>query len=361
MSLITEAWKTAQREKQRRESDAGTPVAPVLVPLRTQSRSSFDWGRALTIAVSGLVIVVALALMARRLREPATLPALPPAPSPLAGSPLLAEPSALPSATPAPRLRIPTPIGDSFRPVTAASAPVTRSPNAPASPIVRQADAAAAPAPASANAIVRQTGRLRIALDEPRAADAAGLFAEALVAHRAGDLRSARALYERVLAIAPNDADALNNLGVLLSAQGELDRALQLLRRAASIAPANAGTWNNIGAVLRELGRSSDATAAFQHALSLDPEQERAKVGLAQQYISAGEWAQARALLESVIARNPSQAEAQYALGQTLEMLDDRGGAIRAFKAFILVAPPRLAAHVQRVRQHVDSLESASR
>jgi Tfp pilus assembly protein PilF len=195
-------------------------------------------------------------------------------------------------------------------------------------------------------------------MEQPRQSDAATLLAEAIAAHRAGDLALARALYERVLLIAPNDADALNNLGVLFSGDREFDRALNLLGRAAAVAPRNAGIWNNIGAALREQGHGSEAVAAFQHALAIDPQHQGAKIGLAQQFLLIGSAPQARALLEEVLSANPTLPEAQYALGQALELQGDRAGAIRAFSAFMRLAPARLAAHVERVRRHVDSLSA---
>jgi Tfp pilus assembly protein PilF len=201
-------------------------------------------------------------------------------------------------------------------------------------------------------------GRLRIAVEQTVPTDAARFFAEALAAHRAGNLAVARPLYERVLTLAPNDADALNNLGVLLSTEREFDRALELLRRAAAVAPTNAGTWNNIGAALREQGHAAEAATAFRRALMLDPQHQGAKVGLAQQYLATGAPAQARALLDEVLAANPALAEAHYTLGQALELLGDRAGAIRSYAAFMRLAPARLAEHVERVRRHVDSLSA---
>ena len=206
----------------------------------------------------------------------------------------------------------------------------------------------------------RQTGTLRISVDQPRDGDAAQLFAMAVAAHRAGDLASARALYDRVLLMTPNDVDALNNMGVLLSAMREFGRAELLLRRAISLSPRNASVWSNLGTVLRESGQSSDAVAAFQHALSIEPTHQGARVSLAQQYLSINMLAQARVLLEEVVAVNPAVPEAQYALGQVLELQGDKPGALRAYNAFIRVAPARFAAHVERVRRRVDAL-SASR
>lgn len=373
MSLIADALKTAQRQKQMRES--GRPSgSPLLVHLRTPD-TAFSWPRAMVMAVSGVVIVVSMFVLVHRMKSRAPLVPLPPVPSPLAGTPLLSEP---PTRTSAPRpMQAGTFRVDSMR---RGRDPVQGSPSVPerygASATVSEGTQrrVAAPAPRPepsvetqgrpveqseppvAVAPSRPPGRLRIAVQEPTTSDAASLFAHALAAHRANDLAVARPLYERVLALAPNDADALNNLGVLMTSLREFDRALDLLRRAASIAPQNAGTWNNIGAALREQGHGIDASAAFRHALGIDPQHQGAKVGLAQQYLASGAAADARRLLEEVLVLNPNLAEAHYTLGQALEVLGDRAGAVREYSAFIRLAPARLAEHVERVRRHVDSL-----
>lgn len=372
MSLIADALKTAQRQRQMRESGGNPTVAPVLLSLRPGQRA-FDWRRALTVGVSAVVIVVSLVIMVARMKPKPALTTLPPVPSPLAGTPLLAEntrqgspggssPQAtIPAADRAYAARVasvpPIRLAPSAPPRNAESTPAV--PLKEESPAQLQGRSTADSVPLNPSR-VQPGGRLRIAMEQPPQSDVARLFAEALAAHRAGNLALARPLYERVLFFTPNDADALNNLGVLLSAQREFDRALELLRRAASVAPNNAGTWNNIGAVLREQGRNSDASAAFRHALTIDPRHQGAMVGLAQQNLANGLHGQARALLEEVLAMNPGLAEAHYALGQVLELQGDKAGAIRSFSAFLRLAPPRLADHVERVRRHVDSLTAGT-
>lgn len=368
MSLIADALKTAQREKQRRESGGAPSMSPVLVPIRARAHPSSSWGRALTIGISAMVTVVAIAVMVERMKKPrATMSALPPITSPLPNT-----------ATPDDNARR----GPSEPTITRTA--TSRYATRPSSARVRQPSRAnAQPAPVaatkSATAVLQgqakadsiaigaappardvlSAGRLRIAVERPPVQPAAArLFAEALAAHRAGDLATAQPLYERVLLLAPNHADALNNLGVILSGQREFDRALDLLRRAASIAPRSAGIWNNIGTALREQGRASDGVAAYRHALTLDPQHQGARVGLAQQYLAIGSVAEARRLLEDVLATNPLLPEAHYALGQALELQGDRAGAIRAYSEFIRRAPPGLAEYAERTRRHVDSLSS---
>src|SRR5205085_414467 len=157
---------------------------------------------------------------------------------------------------------------------------------------------------------------LHIAVEQPRDANAAELFVLAVTAHRAGDLISARSLYERVLLLVPADIDAMNNLGVLLQSTRDFDRAEQLLRRAVSLSPRNANVWSNLGNVLRDRGQTNDAIAAYQHALTVDSQHPGARISLAQQYMAISAFPEAKAILELLVAENPSSVEAQYTLGQ---------------------------------------------
>jgi Tfp pilus assembly protein PilF len=364
MSVISDALKRAQKERQRRESGAQRDESvPLIVPLRSTPVAGRDWRRSMVMAVGLVVIVGAIgAMVVGQRAEPSQLPLQAPAltpelasaldaptPAPDRASERRARPadpvtSATSSRVHPPAVRIASAVRDLDSPTAADSTPVAR------------ADTEAPPAREPV-----QAGRLRIAVDQPANIDAARLFQQAVAAHRAGDLSRARSAYERVLVLVPSDVDVMNNMAVLLSSLREFDSAEELLRRAVGIAPSNASIWNNLGSVLRERGRPSDAIAAFQRAIAIDPRHQGARVSLAQQYLAINALTEARALLDDVLAVNPALAEAQYALGQVLELQGDRAGAIRAYTAFVRVAPPRLAAHVERVRLHLDTLGSPDR
>jgi Tfp pilus assembly protein PilF len=364
MSVIHDALKTAQREKQSR---AASPTgSPIIMPMGGRGGAPpFDWKNAATIAVASIVIVVAVGSLWFRMRPTPTRPLenvpvvmmpadISPAPSEATG-PTDAPSSANTLAT-VERPPVSTPAVDPgvapSRPVAAAATnPRTTSPATAADARVVQAE----PREAS------QSGRLRIEVEQPREGDVARLFAAGVAAHRAGDLTAARSAYERVLAAVPNDVDALNNLGVVLAAVRELDRGEALLRRAVRLAPEHVGAWNNLGTVLVQRGQASDAIAAFQQAISLDPQHQGARVSLAQQHLAIGSPEKAREVLEAVVASNPAMPEAHYTLGQAFEMEKDWAGAVRAYSAFIRVAPPRLSAVVERVQQRVQMLSERVR
>lgn len=362
MSVIHDALKTAQREKQDRERGMSPAGMPLITPARRASgEPAFNWKNAATIAVASVVIVGASWSLWVRLRNlnPRS------ASVPVAMVPIETIPA--PAARTAP---VDVPVDRPYVPAL----PIAAGDPPPARPTGRPARMREAPAVASASRIAAdssapaaplrepmQTGRLRIAIEQPREGDAARLFAMGVAAHRAGDIAAARSAYEQVLALVPNDVDALNNLGVLLAAGRELDQAEALLRRAVRLAPRHTGAWNNLGTVLAQRAQHADAISAFQQALSLDPQHQGARVSLAQQYLAISAPAKAREALEEVLATNPSMPEAHYAMGQAYEMEKDWAGAIRAYSAFVRVAPPRLSADVERVQQRVQMLSARVR
>lgn len=365
MSLIADALKTAQRERQKRATAAigMSSSAPLLVPLRPRNDARFSWSRALGLGVAGAV-VLGVAILAIQIRDSARRPALPSVPLPptadLIAAPHASRPAATGARQPEPSqasaagtgARPAAPI-DGFARTEGQSVPV-------ASPRVRGATSTRSHMPSGATVIPQSasasTNGLRIAIDQPRQAEAAGLFEEAVRAHRANDLPTARPLYERLLLVTPDDPDLLNNLGVLLSAQREYERATAFLRRAVALAPGNAGAWTNLGFTLRAQGRTGDAIAAFQRALLLDPKRLGARISLAQQYITIGSLPQARELIDQLIVDEPASAEAQYTRGQLLELQGDPAGAVRAYEEFLRLASPSLASYSERVRRHLDTL-----
>lgn len=353
MSLIIDATKAAQREKERRDSGVADRV-PVLVPLRTKARSDFSWMRMAMVAIAGGVVLGGAMIVVSATRDSVPRALKTPGPTVVSiATPPDTEPS--PSATtPAPTTPLPT----AAPPANSPRGPDATAPRSPTkirqrTPVTRQPLA-----PSVEQARQGNSPGLHIAVEQPRQIEASRLFAIGVAAHKNGDLATARSVYGQVLVLAPNDVDALNNLGVLLLALREFGQADQVLRRAVSLAPSNAGAWNNFGTMLRERGRSTEAIAAFQRALAIDPRHDGARVSLAQQYLMIGSLGQARQLLVDVVSSNPAHPEANYALGQVLERTGDKAGAIRAYESFIRSAPPALAAYVESVRRRVEALRA---
>ena len=357
----------AQREKDQRTGQVPPAGTPVILRRRGVTQdASFSWKNTLTIAGSIVVIIGASASLWMRMRPGSPAPsgiAVPTASAPAPAVATLPRPAASTppeSTASAPQMEQLTSQATEPRVPTAQSRRAARPVAASAGGESAARVVTVPPAPVSVREPV-QSGRLRIAVEQSLEGDAARIFAAGVAAHRVGDFAAARSSYERVLALQPNDVDALNNLGIVLAALRDFDQAESMLRRAVRIAPRNAVAWNNLGTVLAQRAQPADAVAAFQQALALDPEHQGARVSMAQQFLAIGAADRARQALEEVIAMNPAMPEAHYALGQALEMEQKWKDAIRSYESFVRVAPPRMSADVDRVQQRIQLLSVRAR
>lgn len=107
------------------------------------------------------------------------------------------------------------------------------------------------------------------------------LLTTALEHHRNGRVEAARALYEQILRIQPQNADALHFLGVIESAMGRHQRASELIGQSIGINASNPAAFLNLGNAFRANGRLSDALDSYEHALALKPDYMHALLGKA--------------------------------------------------------------------------------
>src|SRR5437879_13735045 len=77
----------------------------------------------------------------------------------------------------------------------------------------------------------------------------------ALQHHQAGRLSEAEAAYREMLAVDPENIDALHFLGVISHQRGEHGRAAELISRALERNPSNAPAHNNLGNALGAQGK----------------------------------------------------------------------------------------------------------
>ena len=88
--------------------------------------------------------------------------------------------------------------------------------------------------------------------------------------HLAGDLASARSLYETVLVDEPANADVMFRLGVLGLQCAAYNEALDWLDRAIALAPHEARYQFARGQVLSAAGRFDDAIDTYRALLAFD-------------------------------------------------------------------------------------------
>ena len=116
----------------------------------------------------------------------------------------------------------------------------------------------------------------------PVTADGAGrALGHALGLQRAGRLDEAEAAYRHVLKAEPENADALNLLGVLSHQTGHGDRAVTLLQKAIALQEGNPAFHNNLGNILRDLGDAEAAIGCYRRAIDLKPDYAQGHYNLA--------------------------------------------------------------------------------
>jgi tetratricopeptide (TPR) repeat protein len=93
------------------------------------------------------------------------------------------------------------------------------------------------------------------------------------LAEARGDHDGAAALYERAIALAPEDPTGYIYLGTMRWRRGRLDDAVRALRRAVTCTDGPLDeAWCNLGLVLRSRGDYLEALECFRAALALDPD-----------------------------------------------------------------------------------------
>jgi tetratricopeptide (TPR) repeat protein len=106
----------------------------------------------------------------------------------------------------------------------------------------------------------------------PKAGDAAEQVMEhALSLLRQGDYKAAEPLLRGLLARDANHADALFNLGMMLSDQRKLAEAVALIKRFLSLEPDSSKGWTALGVAQARNGEIEAAKGALSQALEIDP------------------------------------------------------------------------------------------
>ena len=121
--------------------------------------------------------------------------------------------------------------------------------------------------------------------------------------------------------LAPEDAEAHNNLGLTLQKLGELNEAEGSLNKALALKPDFAEAHNNLGVTLKEMGRLDEAEASYTEAITLRPDFAEAHNNLGVTFKEMGRLDEAEANYRNAIAIKPDHAQAHSNLGVTLKEL----------------------------------------
>jgi len=86
------------------------------------------------------------------------------------------------------------------------------------------------------------------------------------------DVRSRIAGLEKMLAVNPNNAEALVQLGNDYFDMGNYEKAVEIYQRSLAVDPRNPDVITDMGVAYRKMGKSKEAADAFRKALEVDPD-----------------------------------------------------------------------------------------
>ncbi len=193
------------------------------------------------------------------------------------------------------------------------------------------------------------------------------ILAEAVAAHRQGDLARAEALYRQVLAASAANFHALHLLGVLEAQRRNFAAAALFLGRAVTIDPKSGAAHLNHGNVLRELKRGGEALAAFDRALALGDDAADAWISRG---VTLQEMKRRDEALESfdrALAAKPGYAEAWSNRGNALNELGRRDEALASYDRALSIKPDSVEALSNRgavlhdLRRYAEAADSHRR
>lgn len=135
-----------------------------------------------------------------------------------------------------------------------------------------------------------------------------------------GDFVEAEADFDKVLAIDPQHAKALDNLGLSLEGQNRTEEALEAYGRAieaqSHAAHPSEQPLLNLGTLLNAKNRSKDAVKPLERAVEIAPRSSRCHEELSRAYLGAQREGPAMEQMEQAVALDPKNPRLHYQLGR---------------------------------------------
>lgn len=144
---------------------------------------------------------------------------------------------------------------------------------------------------------------------------------EGFTKHKAGDLKGALILYEKVLKKHPAQPDALWLKGTIFLQSGDPHLAIPLIEKAIKARPDDAAIWNDLGMALEATGDQAGSRKVFEKAVALDPTQASAQINLARFLVGDRDFDAALDAIDKAIGAQAYLPEAHNVRGSVLRDL----------------------------------------
>jgi len=170
---------------------------------------------------------------------------------------------------------------------------------------------------------------------------------EGLASHQAGRFKEAHACYAAVLAVQPDNPEALRLNGVALAAIGRLDESLASFAEAIRVHRPFPEAHYNLGNVLQTANRLPEAIASYEQAIKLRPQFVEALCNLGNAFMATDRLEEARVVYAKAIKLRPGFATVLNNLSVVYRRLGRIDEAVDAAARAVASSP-----------RHVDSLNS---
>ena len=154
-----------------------------------------------------------------------------------------------------------------------------------------------------------------------------------------GRLNEAVMAFQQALQLVPDFTEAHSNLGNILYYQGKHDEAVACYQQALRIRPDDSGVYNNLGNVLAAQGKFAEAVAACQRAVQLDPTNAGAFNNLGNAFRGLKDLDQAVASYRQAVRVKADYAEAYNNLGLTLMEQNKPAEAMVSYQQALRIKP----------------------
>jgi tetratricopeptide (TPR) repeat protein len=160
-----------------------------------------------------------------------------------------------------------------------------------------------------------------------------------LTSVQVGHWKNDRTLYEREVALLPDNAAAHGMLGMVHLRERRLDQAIAEYKIALSLEPKYAQGHSNYGMALELQGNKHEALAEYQRAVAFDPNLAEAHFNLGNIYHDLGRFEEAQGCYRQALRLNPSYADGHFYLAVTFEKMGLSSDAQPHWRAYQQLAP----------------------
>lgn len=189
-------------------------------------------------------------------------------------------------------------------------------------------------------------------LDEQNFSESAAVYERALAlnpddadAHEAlatvcfmlSDFERASQHFEEVTRLDPSRDSAFVNWGAVLNRAGRYDKAITVLRKAIQLRQSSAEGYYNLGIAHRHLQQFPLAIPAYREAIRLNPQMVEAHQNLGNVYLDAGNLIQAETSFKKALEIDPQFERARRGLDKTLALMAEQRKSASPFGRLVTI------------------------